>query len=291
MRFAHLAQRLYNVPLAIHPAKAEVVIAALAERLGITQIVRLNGSVVSPQLAFDDGDGFSSPGANPRTGYDLVGGVAVIPVSGTLVQKLGTLRPFSGMTGYDGIRQNFLTALSDPNAQAIAFEIDSPGGEAAGAFDLVDMIYQSRGVKPIWAILNEGAYSAAYAIASAADRITVPRTGGTGSIGVIAMHVDWSEALANAGTKVTFITYGDRKSDGAPELPLSPEARKSFQDDINTMGELFVATVARNRSLAPDQVRATQAGTFLGASGVDAGLADAVQAPDAAFQALLDTLV
>lgn len=290
MRFAHLAQRLYNVPLAIHPAKAEVVIAALAERLGITQIVRLNGSVVSPQLAFDDDDGFSSPGANPRTGYDLVGGVAVIPVSGTLVQKLGSLRPWSGMTGYDGIRQNFLTALADPNAQAIAFEIDSPGGEAAGAFDLVDTIYQSRGVKPIWAILNEGAYSAAYAIASAADRITVPRTGGTGSIGVIAMHVDWSEALANAGTKVTFITYGDRKSDGAPELPLAPEARKSFQDDINTMGELFVATVARNRSLAPDQVRNTQAATFLGANGVDAGLADAVQAPDAAFQALLDTL-
>ena len=290
MRFAHLAQRLYNVPLAIHPAKAEVVIAALAERLGITQIVRLNGSAVSPQLMFDADDDFSSPGANPRIGYDLVGGVAVIPVSGTLVQKLGSLRPWSGMTGYDGIRQNFLTALADPNAQAIAFEIDSPGGEAAGAFDLVDTIYQSRGVKPIWAILNEGAYSAAYAIASAADRITVPRTGGTGSIGVIAMHVDWSEALANAGTKVTFITYGNRKSDGAPELPLAPEARQAFQDDINTMGELFVATVARNRSLPPDQVRNTQAGTFLGASGVDAGLADAVQAPDAAFQALLDTL-
>ena len=290
MRFAHLAQRLYNVPLAIHPAKAEVVIAALAERLGVTQIARINGEIIAPHLGLGDDGGFSAPGSNPRTGYDLVSGVAVIPVAGTLVQKLGTLRPYSGMTGYDGIRQNFLTALADPNAQAIALEIDSPGGEVAGAFDLVDTIYQARGAKPIWAILNENAYSGAYAIASAADRITVPRTGGTGSIGVITMHVDWSEALANAGTKVTFIAYGDRKSDFAPELPLAPEARKAAQDEINTMGELFVATVARNRSLAPDQVRDTQAGTFTGANGVDAGLADAVQAPDAAFQALLDTL-
>ena len=49
------------------------------------------------------------------------------------MQKLGTLRPYSGMTGYDGIRQNFLEALSDPAVEAIVLDIDSPGGEVAGA--------------------------------------------------------------------------------------------------------------------------------------------------------------
>ena len=158
----------------------------------------------------------------------------MIQVEGTLVQKLGTLRPYSGMTGYDGIRQNFLEALSDPAVEAIVLDIDSPGGEVAGCFDLVDTIYAARGEKPIWSVLSESAYSAGYAIASAADRIVVPRTGGTGSIGVISMHVDWSQALTEAGVKVTFITYGERKADGHPRFHF--QALTRFQADIDTMG-------------------------------------------------------
>ena len=290
MEFAHLSQRLFNVPLAIHPRKAEIVMAALADRLGITHISRIQSRSLSPMAMWDDDADFGAPKPSPRKGYDLVANVAVISVSGTLVQKLGTLRPYSGMSGYDGIRQNFLTALADPEAKAIVLDVDSPGGEVSGCFDLVDTIYQARGTKPIWAICDEVAFSAAYAIASAADHITVPRTGGTGSIGVIAMHLDWSKALADSGLQVTIINYGDRKADGAPEIPLSAEALERFQADIDAMGELFVNTVARNRSLEPDQVRATQAATFLGQLGVDEGLADAVMPPDAAFLALLDTL-
>jgi signal peptide peptidase SppA len=216
--------------------------------------------------------------------------VAVIPVEGTLVQKLESVRPYSGMTGYDGIRQAFGAALEDPEVRAIVLQINSGGGEVAGCFDLVDAMYAARGVKPVWAILSENAFSAAYAIASAADRIIVPRTGGVGSIGVICMHVDWSRALEGAGLTVTFIHYGDRKVDGHPEVPLSPEALADFQADIDAMGELFVQTVARNRGLDANAVRATQAGCFLGDKGVAKGLADAVMAPDVAVQALLATL-
>lgn len=284
MRFEFLAQRLFNVPLAITPGKAEVIMAALAERLGVGQIER----VARGPMAYDEHeDDYSAPGRNHREGYDIVGGVAIIPIAGTLVQKLGTLRPYSGMTGYDGIRQNFMTAMSDPDVKAIMLDIDSPGGEVSGCFDLVDAIYKARGTKPIWSILNESAYSAGYALASAADRIVVPRTGGVGSIGVIWMHMDWSKALTSAGFKVTFITYGDLKADGHPEIPLSEDARTRFQNDITTMGELFVSTVARNRNISAKAVRDTQAATYLGAAGVSQGLADEVMAPDAAFRALL----
>lgn len=114
---------------------------------------------------------------------------------------------------YDGIRACFLQALNDSEVKAICLDIDSPGGEVAGCFDLVDEIYAARGSKPVWAILSESAYSAAYALASAADKIILPRTGGVGSVGVIVMHVDWSQKIKNDGLQVTIITYGDRKAE------------------------------------------------------------------------------
>lgn len=288
--FPLLAQRLFNTPIAIHPRKAEIAMAALADRLGITSLVRSNGAPV-PAAWFDDDDDedFSSSRESRDPGYDVLAGAAVIQVAGTLVQKRSSLRPYSGMTGYNGIRQAFLTALSDSAVERIVLDISSGGGEVAGCFDLVDTIHDARGDKPIAAILTESAYSAAYAIASAADTIYVPRTGGTGSIGVICMHVDFSEALTKAGLKVTFITNegADRKADGHPEIPLSAEALAAFQADIDAMGALFHDTVARNRGIAASAIRDMRAGTFMGEAGVAARLADTVAAPDAAFAAFL----
>ncbi len=273
----HLAQRLFNTPLALHPRKAEVVMAALTDRFGITRINAIGD--------WEDDESFSRP-RNSDAGYDVVEGIAVIPILGTLVQKLGSLRPYSGMTGYDGIRQSFLTALYDPEVNGICLDIDSPGGEVAGCFDLVDEIYSARGTKPIHAILSENAYSAAYALASAADKIYVPRTGGVGSIGVIVIHCDWSQRIKEDGLQVTIITYGDRKAESNPYVPLTEQARTAIQDDVDAMGKLFVSTVARNRGISEKTIRGTQAACFLAAEGVKLGLADEVITPDAAFRKL-----
>ena len=278
MNLPHLAQRLFNTPLALHPRKAEVVMAALTDRFGLTRIQSMSD--------WDDEDDSFSRQARD-TGYDVVEGIAIIPIQGTLVQKLGSLRPYSGMTGYDGIRACFLRALNDGEVKAICLDIDSPGGEVAGCFDLVDEIYAARGSKPVWAILSESAYSAAYALASAADKIIVPRTGGVGSVGVIVMHVDWSQKIKNDGLQVTIITYGDRKAESNPYEPLSETARKAIQSDIDEMGRLFVSTVSRNRGITEKTVRDTEAACFLGADGVQLGLADQVASPDAAFRDLL----
>lgn len=282
--YPHLAQRLFNTPLAILPQKAEVVMAALADRFGVAKLFRGNGEMV----ALDTWDMDEDPA--PERAYDVVAGIAVIPVTGTLVHKLGCMRPYSGMTGYDGIRANFSMALADDAVRGIVLDIESPGGEVAGCFDLADAIYQARGAKPIRAILTESAYSAAYALASACDDIIVPRTGGTGSVGVICMHADLSQALDKSGINVTIIQYGARKADGNETRPLSKEALERFQADVDDMGELFVETVARNRDMTVRAVKGTQATTFLGAQGVEMGFADAVMAPDEAFRSLLAEL-
>ncbi|MFD1557083.1 S49 family peptidase [Paraburkholderia silviterrae] len=292
INFPHLATRLFNVPIAILPHKAEIVMAALADRFGIAQLFREDGTA----LALADGgaraflEEFDDSEPAQYRPYDIAEGVARIPVEGTLVHKLGMLHPFSGMTGYDGIRALLSMALGDEEVRAIMLDIDSPGGEVAGCFDLCDAIYAARGQKPIWSVLTESAYSAAYAIASATDRIIVPRTGGVGSVGVICMHVDMSQALSKAGIDVTLIHYGARKADGNEFNPLAKDALACFQADVDAMGEIFVRTVARNRDLKMAAVRDTEAGTFLGAAGVEIGFADAVMAPDEAFASLLEEL-
>lgn len=284
------AARIFDTPLAIHPAKGQVIAKALAGRFGIGDVSFAGGDpVVIKPMAYDEWDDGDS-NYTPETPYDVADGIAMIDVSGTLVQKSSNLRPYSGMLGYNAIRHNFLAALNDKAVKGIALSIDSPGGEVAGCFDLADLIYESRSIKPTLAILNECAYSAAYALASACEQITVPRTGGTGSVGVICMHIDQSKAIANAGLAVTIIKYGDRKADGNQFNPLSKEALDRFQADVDEMGELFVETVARNRNLSVSTVRKTQATTFLGAAGVEIGFADAVMAPDEAFESLLAEL-
>ncbi|POZ13461.1 serine peptidase, partial [Lelliottia aquatilis] len=236
MNLPHLAQRVFNTPLMLHPLKAEIVMTALMERFGIARV---------SAGAWSDEEEKPFRRKGKETGYDVLEGVAVIPVHGTLVQKLGSLRPYSGMTGYDGIRQSFLNALHDPEVTAICLDVDSPGGEVGGCFDLVDLIYASRGKKPIHAILTESAYSAAYAIASAADRIVVPRTGGVGSIGCIVIHCDWSQRIEKEGLQVSIITFGDRKAETNSLRPLSDQARAGIQAEVDAAGVLFVDTVAR----------------------------------------------
>jgi ClpP class serine protease len=286
--FPFLSQRVLNTPVAIHPKKCEVVLAALADRLGLARVVRADGAA---PVAFEADPDFAEE-ARPYVGYDVVAGVACIQVEGMLVQKLGTLRPYSGMTGYDGLRTNFLTAVSDPDVRAIVLDINSPGGEVSGCFELSDMIYASRGLKPIWAIAGDIAYSAAYAIASAADQVLVPRLGGTGSIGVLTMVVDYSKAISNAGLTVHFVNYGDAKAAELRQMHtgVQPELLDRIAQDIAVMGDLFVETVARNRNMSVAAIRAQQADYYLGAKGVEQGLADAVMSPDDAFEALLASL-
>jgi len=289
MNFPHLAQQLFNRPLAIRPEKAEMIVAALAERLGIMRVRLPDGGL----CAFEGGGiGWMVDGAaiDDDSGYDVIAGVAVIEISGTLVQKQMGLRPLSGMCGYNAVRRNLCAAIEDDLVKAIILDLDSPGGDCAGLFDLTDTIFALRGGKPIWAILNESACSAAYAIAAACDRITVPRTGYSGSIGVIVLHVDLSKMLDKEGIAVSIVQYGARKADGQPVIPLSDPARQALQDDVDTVGELFVQSVARYRGLATARVRATEAAVFLGRAGVDAGLADAVMSPAEAFAALAGSL-
>jgi signal peptide peptidase SppA len=265
-RIISLSERFFNVPLALLPARAPT-------------LLEVEGLRVSRGRA-----AMAGAGQVDRRLYDVVDGVAVVPIQGILLHGDAC---WWGEMSYSAITDCLVMALADPEVRAIALHVDSPGGEVAGCFDLADTIFAMRGLKPIVAIVDENAYSAAYALASAADQIFVPKTGGVGSIGVITMNVDVTKALEQFGMKVTTIQFGSHKSDSYPTTPLSDEARALMQTDIDALGEMFVSLVARNRGITPEAVRSTQAGTFLGEASVTAGLADAVMAADDAFLMLI----
>jgi len=207
--------------------------------------------------------------------YIVVDGILNIPVQGVLLNSF----PYAfgdWATGYEYIWKAFERGLDDNAVKGIALLVDSPGGMVAGNFDLVDKMYARKGEKPVRGYANEAAYSAAYSIISACDTVTVARTGGVGSIGVVSMHIDRSRQLDADGMTLTFIKKGAHKTDGNPYEPLSKATLDRLEEKMELPYSIFVATVARNRNLTEAFVRSTEAATYTAPESLSNGLADSV---------------
>lgn len=267
----HLAARLFGAPLLIHRPKLDVILSVLGSRVGLGDLSAPTGFVQPDRSA-----ALADTGAAQS-------GIAVIPIYGTLVRRTQGLEAQSGLTSYAGIAQSLETALADPGVAAILLDIDSPGGESSGVFDLADRIRAATAIKPVWAVANDMAFSAAYALASAASRLIVSRTGGVGSIGVIAMHVDQSVKDQQDGIAYTAVFAGDRKNDLNPHAPISGEAHSFLQGEVNRIYDLFATTVAKHRGMGVNTIKSTQAALFFGADAVASGLADDVGTLDDAL--------
>ncbi len=135
----------------------------------------------------------------------------------------------SGGTSVQGVARQFRAAMADPDIGRVILDVDSPGGQVGGVEELAREIYQARGQKPVTAIANGLAASAAYWIATAADEFVVTPSGQVGSIGVFGMHQDVSAALEKDGVKVTMVSAGKYKTEGNPFEPLTDEARAAMQ--------------------------------------------------------------
>lgn len=272
---SHIAAMAFNEPLLLEPAYARVFFCALGKEMGA-------GSLTVPQQAVQlDADGmqlavtdYMAGGQRPAKSYQVKNGIAILPVSGTLVHKLGTLRPYSGMTGYDGLTARLQMAVNDPDVRGILLDIDSPGGQAAGAFDCADMIYRLREQKPVWALCNDMACSAAMLLAAACTRRLVTQTAKIGSIGVMMAHTSYEKQLAQEGVDITLIYSGQHKVDGNSIQALPAGVRADFQRRIDEARRMFVDKVALYTGLSSEAVMNTEAAVYDGQAGIDAGLAD-----------------
>ena len=268
MNLPHVASRVFGTPLMVARSKLEVIL-----------------SVLAPRLSGKGGEAMASDSEPAPLSSVTVERIAVVSVIGTLVSRSSYLDAASGLASYADIGDAVGDAMADPSVRGVILDVDSSGGEVGGLFDLVEQIgaIKAAGQKPLWAVANEGALSAAYAIASAADRLYVTRTGEVGSIGVVAVHVDESGADEQAGLAWTFIFAGERKVDGNAHEPLSERARTTIQEDVDRLYVEFCALVAANRGISSQAAKRSNAAIYRGELAVRAGLADRVGTLDLAI--------
>lgn len=239
-RYPHLARALHEMPWAILPAKLDEIIGFLNVRLAGGEIPREDIEAVA---------------AAARTPYSVANAVAVLPLYGTIIPRAGGLAEMSGATSVQRFRSAFNQALSDESVGSILIEVDSPGGSVDGIPELADEIRSARGTKPIVAIANTFAASAAYWIASQADELVVTPSGMVGSIGVLMTHVNEGPFWESQGVHVSYIYAGRYKVEGNPYEELGEEARDYYQGIIDDYYQMFVSAVAKGRGVGVATVR------------------------------------
>lgn len=280
---AHLADRVLNRPLLITPDKAQVILSVLGGRIGVDapapQADRFEGSRV---IADEQGR------PSRYSDYPIKDGVGIISIVGSLVNRGAWVGASSGLVSYEGIKHQIKDAIANPQVRSVLLDIQSPGGEAIGAFETAAMVRELSAAKQTVAVVNGMAASAGYAIASGAGEIVTTETGVVGSIGVVLLHADYSRWLANEGIKPTLIFAGSHKVDGNPYEPLPDDVRADLQAEVDALYQAFLSTVAKGRGkrMTTERARKTEARTFIGAAAVETGLADRVGSFESALAEL-----
>lgn len=244
-QYPHVLRAVFDVPWAIQEEK----LLAITEVLELRAIgLKFDAETIAARLEAAGG----GRKANPQHSTGLT---AVIPIVGVIQHRMDMLSEMSGGTSTQALSAALRAALEDDRVRSIVFDIDSPGGSTSGIAELADEIHAARGRKPMTAIANTCAASAAYWLGCQADEFVITTSGQVGSIGVFGMHQDLSKAAEEAGIKTTFIKAGKYKTEGNPYEPLSEETLEYLQAQVDAMYSMFIEGVARGRGVSSAKVR------------------------------------
>ena len=197
---------------------------------------------------------------NEQKPYEVHNNTAIIPVHGIIAKRMNLFSQISGGVSTQKLGNDLMEAIRDSDINAIVLDVDSPGGTVDGTEDAANLIRAARHKKPIVAWTDGMIASAAYWIASAAEKVYISgKTPTVGSIGVVATHVDYSEYEKRQGIKTTEVYAGKYKRIATEHKPLSKDGLKSIQDRVDYFYSLFVDAVAENRGKTPEAVQKNMA--------------------------------
>jgi signal peptide peptidase SppA len=184
------------------------------------------------------------------------GAVAVIPIYGVIAPRVNLISDFSGGTTFEGLSQSLAEAMANKAVKTIVFDVDSPGGNVAGATEFARQVMQARTKKPIIAVAQYLMASAAYWAMAGATEIVAAPSAMIGSIGVFTIHEDLSKALEMEGIKLTYISAGKWKVAGNETEALAPEVAARIQAKVDEAHARFKTDVSKGRGVPLDEVAA-----------------------------------
>lgn len=232
--------------------------------------------LLRPEAFKDASTGGQWEAASPHIQGKGATKVAFVPIQGVLTMD----GPSWYGSNYNTISKAVDDAASNPEVKRIVLSVDSPGGEVMGCTETAAVIKRAAKVKPVSAIVEGQAASAAYWLTSQANDITLTPSGEVGSIGVKMLHADISKMLENGGIKITELHSGVYKTEFTPYAPLSEEAAAAMKTRMNAVHSDFLNSVAASRGeRAGADIREKRFGEGRMFSAIDAmghGMIDAV---------------
>lgn len=284
-RYARIVQATLDRPWAITPEK----LAQIRELLKLRAAgLMLTDGEIAARLGAAKELAAAAAARAAAVGASTGGAIAVLPIFGVISHRMNMLTEFSGGTSTEKLGRQLRELTADDRIGGIVLDVDSPGGSVYGVPELAEQILEARATKPIVAVANATAASAAYWLTAAASEVVVTPSGDVGSVGVYMAHEDWSKALEAEGVDVTLIHAGKFKVEGNPFEPLGDEARTRMQAEVDHYYDLFVKGLAKARDVSVDHVREHfgQGRTLMPAAAKRAGMVDRIETFDAAVARL-----
>jgi len=223
-------------------------VKSIVHRASMPLAIALNTPAPKPTATPVPARAAARGSAGPRrTGYSVQDGMAVISMAGPLLKYPTLLGAMLGCPSMSELTEQVRGAAGDSAVKGILLWVDSPGGTVAGVSDLADAVYSARREKPVVAYISDMGASAAYLVASQADRIYCDTDAMVGSIGVYSVVPDYSAMAEEEGITVHVIRSGEMKGAGQPGTVITEEQLADFQREVNQLNETFIDAVVRGR--------------------------------------------
>jgi protease-4 len=207
------------------------------------------------------------------------GDAALIQLSGTIQSTAGSGFGASGVTPGQ-VRELNDDAL-DQGADAIVYEINSPGGAVVASKEIYRDIDDVE--VPTVCRLRDAAASGGYLVALGCDRIVADSASLTGSIGVRSSYLQYPGLMDKLGVEYVSISNGSLKEVGNPYENVSEEDKEVLQSMVDRLKDDFIQQVDQNRNLTNEsREEVASSKPFLGEKAKKIGLVDELGGRDTA---------